>query len=162
MHVRCRFGRNDRFLASVQLSIGVLLDAELRGGSLTYGVEIVPVLVSMEQSAHVDFPLASPDTAALIAWVEGRLLAFLHFYLGLETDTHYQRTDSAVDPVCGMRLTPATACTRIAEHAHTWYFCSDACRTRFEADRDLYVKQDGHWRAVGTATGAPGVDGVGP
>ena len=42
------------------------------------------------------------------------------------------------DPVCGMRVDRAKALT--AEHdGHTYYFCSQHCRERFEADPDGYV-----------------------
>jgi YHS domain-containing protein len=150
MHVRCRFPRTDRYPASVLLSLGVLLDASQETGSLTYHLEIVPMLASVEQSAHVEFPLAKPDTAALIAWVDDRLVAFLHRYLELETDAHYQL--AVTDPVCGMHLTPGAACASIVEHAHTWYFCSDTCRTQFEANREVYEKHYGRWQSVSTGT----------
>jgi Cu+-exporting ATPase len=53
------------------------------------------------------------------------------------------RTDSSsgltqVDPVCGMQVDPATALQ--TEHdGHPYYFCSDHCRAKFEADPDRYV-----------------------
>jgi uncharacterized protein len=43
----------------------------------------------------------------------------------------------ATDPVCGMKVDRARALT--AEHAgHTYYFCSQDCRGRFEADPDRH------------------------
>jgi YHS domain-containing protein len=42
------------------------------------------------------------------------------------------------DPVCGMKVDRAKAIT--LEHAgHTWYFCSEHCRNRFQADPDRYT-----------------------
>jgi uncharacterized membrane protein YraQ (UPF0718 family)/YHS domain-containing protein len=44
----------------------------------------------------------------------------------------------AIDPVCGMQVETANAAAR-AEHAGTtFYFCSDHCRHRFEADPARY------------------------
>jgi uncharacterized protein len=41
------------------------------------------------------------------------------------------------DPVCGMKVDRAKAVT--AEHdGHTYYFCSEHCRARFEADPEAY------------------------
>ena len=43
----------------------------------------------------------------------------------------------ATDPVCGMKVDRARALT--TEHAgHSYYFCSQDCRGRFEADPDRY------------------------
>jgi len=47
---------------------------------------------------------------------------------------------SATDPVCGMKVDPATARHR-AEHAGaTYYFCSAGCRSKFVADPAAYLK----------------------
>jgi uncharacterized membrane protein YraQ (UPF0718 family)/YHS domain-containing protein len=49
----------------------------------------------------------------------------------------------AIDPVCGMQVQTAHAPARSTRRDHTYCFCSDHCRERFEADPDRYV-------AVGT------------
>jgi P-type Cu+ transporter len=47
--------------------------------------------------------------------------------------------DSAVDPVCGMAVDPATA-KHHSEHAgHTYYFCGSRCRERFAAEPARYL-----------------------
>ncbi|MBK9177354.1 MAG: heavy metal translocating P-type ATPase [Flavobacteriales bacterium] len=40
----------------------------------------------------------------------------------------------AKDPVCGMDVDPATAQYRSAHAGHTYYFCSAACKTKFDAE----------------------------
>ena len=48
-------------------------------------------------------------------------------------------TDVALDPVCGMSVTIATA-KHTAEHAgRPYYFCSAGCRTRFGNDPEKYL-----------------------
>lgn len=42
------------------------------------------------------------------------------------------------DPVCGMNVDPATAGYRSDQEGRTYYFCSDGCRTMFEADPGKY------------------------
>lgn len=42
------------------------------------------------------------------------------------------------DPVCGMNVDSATA-IRSSDGSHTEYFCSTACRSRFEANPDQYI-----------------------
>ncbi len=55
---------------------------------------------------------------------------------------HHQHADgTAIDPVCGMTVTIAGA-EHIAEHGeHTFYFCSEGCRSKFLADPVSYLEQ---------------------
>ncbi len=45
----------------------------------------------------------------------------------------------ATDPVCGMRVDPATALSVTGE-GHEHYFCSPGCRDTFSADPDRYLR----------------------
>ena len=47
---------------------------------------------------------------------------------------------TAVDPVCGMRVDPATARFRTGHAGHTIYFCSGHCLQKFTADPAAYTK----------------------
>ncbi len=50
-----------------------------------------------------------------------------------------QDTGQALDPVCGMRVDPATSVHR-AEHAgRTYHFCREGCRAKFVADPARYL-----------------------
>jgi Cu+-exporting ATPase len=67
------------------------------------------------------------------------------------THEHHHQGDHAdraaepslvVDPVCGMKVNPATARGGSAEHAgHTYYFCNPRCRERFSADPQKYLSK---------------------
>jgi Cu+-exporting ATPase len=46
---------------------------------------------------------------------------------------------SAIDPVCGMTVDPATARHRTAYKSHDYFFCSGRCRERFEAEPEKYL-----------------------
>jgi adenylate cyclase len=46
------------------------------------------------------------------------------------------------DPVCGMRIDPEDAAATAQREGTTYYFCSEACRERFEADPSA-------WQAAG-------------
>ena len=43
------------------------------------------------------------------------------------------------DPVCGMSVDPHTAKHRAEHNGHPYYFCSNGCRTKFEADPARYL-----------------------
>ena len=54
-------------------------------------------------------------------------------------ETQASGTGTVKDPVCGMTVDPHAAKHR-AEHAgHPYYFCSNGCRTKFEADPVRYL-----------------------
>jgi P-type Cu+ transporter len=46
----------------------------------------------------------------------------------------------AIDPVCGMKVTVATAKNRFEHQGQTYFFCGARCREKFSADPDAYLK----------------------
>ncbi|NOG73627.1 heavy metal translocating P-type ATPase [Roseicella sp. DB1501] len=62
---------------------------------------------------------------------------------------HHGHGDAAVadaalvtDPVCGMKVDPATSKHRLEHGGTTFHFCSAGCRTKFEADPNKYLKPE--------------------
>ena len=45
----------------------------------------------------------------------------------------------AIDPVCGMELTPADAEATASQGGVTYYFCSEECKQRFESNPEPYL-----------------------
>src|SRR5882724_10224472 len=58
----------------------------------------------------------------------------------------------AVDPVCGMRVDPATAKHRFAYRGQEYLFCGARCRTRFEAEPENFLNPKQPEAAVPTGT----------
>jgi len=55
---------------------------------------------------------------------------------------HHHHADAgktARDPVCGMSVNPETSKHRFEHDGTTYYFCSNGCRTKFEADPGKYL-----------------------
>lgn len=49
-------------------------------------------------------------------------------------------SERVIDPVCGMKVNPATARGGSLEHAgHTYHFCNPKCRERFAAEPEKYL-----------------------
>jgi Cu+-exporting ATPase len=46
---------------------------------------------------------------------------------------------SAVDPVCGMSVDPATAPARVEHAGTTYYFCNPSCARKFQDDPERYL-----------------------
>lgn len=49
----------------------------------------------------------------------------------------------AVDPVCGMSVDPVEAAGRVEYHGQTYHFCSERCRSKFEANPEGYLRPAG-------------------
>lgn len=50
-----------------------------------------------------------------------------------------ETTTTAIDPVCGMTVDPATARRTSEYQGTTLYFCSPGCKKAFDADPASYV-----------------------
>lgn len=136
---RCRLARNDRFPPSAELAIGVGQAAEGDAIALTYSLGIIPELMSFTKSDSWTLAVEHVALEAVRVRIGDWLLRFTDTYLRLETEPNYQDWDRHIDPVCGMRISGGGA-FRVSEHAHRkFYFCSDECRTRFDADPGVYL-----------------------
>jgi Cu+-exporting ATPase len=62
-------------------------------------------------------------------------------------------TGTVIDPVCGMKVSPATAKGGSFEHnGITYYFCSPGCRTKFAADPEKWLRDGPSAHAMSPAT----------
>ena len=54
-----------------------------------------------------------------------------------------EKKQLATDPVCGMRINPATAAGKIQYQGQTIYFCAKHCEQEFKKDPKKYVAKLG-------------------
>jgi Cu+-exporting ATPase len=47
--------------------------------------------------------------------------------------------DTAIDPVCGMTVSPATAAARVEHQGKVYYFCNPRCAQKFQAHPEQYL-----------------------
>lgn len=50
-----------------------------------------------------------------------------------------QQHATAIDPVCGMEVDPATAEHTSRHDGTTYYFCAPGCKRAFDADPERYL-----------------------
>ena len=134
----CRFEPTDRFPARVRLLICVSQD-DRTGFSLTYDLEIIPLLFTYEKTDSYPIDAARPDEAALRDRLASWLLRFTETYLQLEIDPRYQEWRLHTDPVCGMRISGGTTAGTLERGKRRYYFCSEVCRQKFVAEPAFYV-----------------------
>src|SRR4051812_28872646 len=59
---------------------------------------------------------------------------------GQRHEADKSKAAAAIDPVCGMRVDPATARHRTIYKAKDYFFCSGRCRERFEAVPEKFLQ----------------------
>ncbi|MCI0546313.1 MAG: YHS domain-containing protein [Candidatus Rokubacteria bacterium] len=60
-----------------------------------------------------------------------------------------------LDPVCGMEVNPASAEAQSEYEGQVFYFCSKACKQKFDAEPEAYIDEtDRAQGKVHRATGA--------
>jgi P-type Cu+ transporter len=59
---------------------------------------------------------------------------------GQHVDADKSHAATAIDPVCGMRVDPATAGHRTTYKGQDYFFCSGRCRERFEAEPEKFLQ----------------------
>lgn len=135
----CRFEHTDQFPALARFTVGLEHDPESDLASVAWELEIIPILMSFECHASLEFHLELPDEALVAAWTEEAVLGFLQTYLQLPTNAAYQVWNTHRDPVCGMVVTGGDAPFKQQAVGKTYYFCSAFCRDTFAASPSFYL-----------------------
>ncbi len=125
----CEFAHTPRFPATVRLRIA-LSPGNNERFTASYDLNIFPILMEFTQSYEETFPL-DDDEEALAGWVEDRILDFVDTYLRLETHPIYQKDNTVIDIVCGMRIPSTSATSTVERHGRIFYFCSEHCKEAF-------------------------------
>lgn len=131
IRTECQLARSARYPASTKLSFSIGRSPEATRGSVTYSLEIIPILMAFEREGHLELDPAAADENEIAAWVEARLLDFVDTYLRVGSDPQYQRDNLQVDPVCGMSVSAGDTEEMLTVGGHAYYFCSAPCREQF-------------------------------
>lgn len=60
-----------------------------------------------------------------------------------EEQMHEHGKDTAVDPVCGMKIKKSAAKATYEYNGKTYYFCMEGCKEKFVKNPENYIKEDG-------------------
>lgn len=125
----CVFAHTLRFPATVTLGIA-LLPADDKRLIARYNLIIHPELMEYNRNREMSFPLEGNEKK-LADWVDDRIIEFVDTYLRLETHPLYQKDNTVVDIVCGMRISSTAATSTVEQDGRIFYFCSEHCKDAF-------------------------------
>ena len=93
-------------------------------------------MTEAEHAGHAAKPQRSPPAAAAM------IMPATAITIIADSSPPADDTVRVLDPVCGMKVDPATSKHRFDYRGETFHFCSAGCRTKFEADPKKYLEKD--------------------
>ncbi len=146
------FRHTEDFPVDARVEVRLWLDIVTERIRMTFASSIVPILMDYEREGTIEYGLVAPDSLAVGAFLDERIVRFVQDYLRVrEPDSPYQKDRLVTDPVCGMRMRRAEAAASLEHAGRSFHFCVTECRDRFAADPDRYTDV-----AERPGTGVPG------
>lgn len=123
-----------QFPIGADIAVHLGHDSSIRDLLFGWKVENMPILFNYERESSHRESLSEYDPARVGRFLEEHLLQFTRDYLRVhEPGSPYMESAVAVDPVCGMRFSPAEAACTVEHDGRTYYFCAESCRDKFRA-----------------------------
>jgi YHS domain-containing protein len=87
--------------------------------------------------------ITAMTTLVLGAWLAHALAAApsVQKPTGEKPSAQTQKTQQAIDPICGMSVHPDKAAGKSEHKGTTYYFCSDYCKRKFDTDPEAALKK---------------------
>jgi len=139
-HCTCWFEHSDRFPADAKVTVAVQHDVCYQQIAICYDAHMIPTFVPFNEHDRITLPLDEVNDLTVADWVERRLLEFLDAYLRIDSNGNEVGQDTAIDPVCGMRIGRSTAAATANYLGHKYYFCAVTCQAKFSRDPLSYVR----------------------
>jgi YHS domain-containing protein len=121
--------------------------------SLTYDLQILPVLMQFECHAELAFPIEAIDADRIGAWIDDRLVRFIKPYLEMQSNENSLKDQMVEDPVAQVRLPKFAAEVMREKDGVKYYFISE------ETAAELF-KRETNKSDNSNASGNRAVDGV--
>ena len=138
-HCTCWFEHSDRFSADTKVTVAVEHDVCYQQIAICYDAHMMPTFVPFNEHDRMTLALDEVNDVTVADWVERRLLEFLTAYLRIDSNGKDVGLDTAIDPVCGMRIGRSTAAATARYLGHKYYFCAVTCQAKFSRDPLSYV-----------------------
>lgn len=119
-------------LAYVTLKLSAYPDQDVRNIIFGYDLEIIPILMKYDSVLTLEQPLYDINTAAVLDWLDDRLVAFVRTYLSISNNGYYLRGHQVRDPVADVVFPRHFAAATLGFRGETYYFISQDTRDEFK------------------------------
>lgn len=123
--------------AYITLSFSVGPDREVKNAVVEYDLKVVPVLWQFD--SHFDFrtPIASPDTAALVKWLDDRIIGFADLFVRINESEIVEKAETVEDPIAKVKFPKFAAGASLEHGGQTYYFIDDSTRVQFAKQKGI-------------------------
>jgi len=128
--------------ARVDFGLKVQHDGQVDRLMVVSDLQIDPPFFRFTPSDRVMFRLKRIDQAALVDWVEEKLLDFVETYLRLEYVARCQESQLTTDPVALVRFSKQSAVGNATHGGQIFFFVSPETEQQFRQDPARYVVND--------------------
>ena len=122
-------------LAQVRSRFGFGHDVDIRQMVVDYELEIIPVMMKFERSAHLELKIDAFDEDALTRWLDDRIVNLIHTYLTIHDHAGYLADQMVEDPVAKVQIPKFAAAASLHENGKTFYFISPQTQQEFQLGR---------------------------
>lgn len=124
-------------LARIQLKFSAFANSEVTKVTLSYDLEIIPVLLKFDNHSELEFPLDAIDPEAAARWIDDRIVSFVKTYLSLHENDYYLKDQMVEDPVAGVRFPKLAAGATLQWKGTTYYFIGEETRREFAKRNEI-------------------------
>jgi YHS domain-containing protein len=141
----CRFAYSERFPSNARCEIVVDHDERVQQLLIRFERYMRPTFMRFDEQDEFEMLLDTIDEDAVSNWIESKLLAFTEAYLHIDRGDDDALDETAVDPVCGMRVDRQAPAAMLDYKGHTYYFCAEECRRQFSEQPTRYIQFEPDW-----------------
>jgi YHS domain-containing protein len=127
-------------VARVNLKFSASTDRDIQKVTLSYDLEIIPVLMRFKPHDEIEFPINSLDKEAVAAWVDDHIVEFIRTYFAMGENEIYLKDYMVEDPIAHVRFPKMAAAATVEHGGQTYYFVGDETRCEFEKQHTVAAK----------------------
>lgn len=124
-------------LATFNLTLTAMTDADVRNLVLDYTLDILPILMKFEKHSQLELPLDQVDPAIVGRWIDDRLVEAVKVYLELHQNAYYLKDHLVRDPIADIEFPKYAAAATLDWKGSTHYFISEESRDAFKRENQI-------------------------
>ena len=118
--------------AYIVLSFSIAPDQNVENVVIDYDLKIVPVLWKFDSHAEFTTPIANPNEAGLINWLDDRIVGFVDLFIQIHEGEIYTSAEQVEDPVAHIKFPKFAAGAILEQSDKTYYFINNQTKDEFE------------------------------
>ena len=114
-------------------------DSPVQEAILDYRLQFLPIFIPYDKHDQLAISIKEPAEAALVEWIDDKLVGFTRTYFGVLFHHEYQERCLQTDPVMRIAFPMAFAESKAEYLGQTYYFYTAESKQVFEQDPTPYV-----------------------